>query len=96
MKLLNSNEEKWTKEQKQLGKNKIMEKLKKKETQSKYTKKLLDQCKSWNVPATSVDGLNDILKLNKSKSIKIVRTEISYYRDTHKSEIVYKSPSFQT
>ena len=73
-----------------------MEKLKKKETQSKYTKKLLDQFKTRNVPATSVDGLNDILKLNKSKSIKIVRTEISYYRDTHKSEIVYKSPSFQT
>ena len=55
-----------------------MEKLKKKETESKYTKKLLDQCKTWNGPVTSVDGLNDILKLNKSNSIKIVRTEISY------------------
>ena len=55
-----------------------MEKLKKKETQSKYTKKLLDQCKTWNGPVTSVDGLKNILKLNKSYSIKIVRTEFFY------------------
>ena len=40
MKILNSNEEKWNKEQKQLSKNKIMEKLKKKENQSKYKKSI--------------------------------------------------------
>ena len=54
-----------------------MEKLKKKENQSKYTKKILDQSKTWNGPTTSVYGLNNILKLDKSNRIKIVRIEIS-------------------
>ena len=35
------------------------------------------------------------MKLNKSNSIKIVRTEISSYRDTHKSGIVYRPHLFK-
>ena len=53
-----------------------------------YTDKCLQMCKTWGGPAISVDELNDILQKNCDKVEKIVRTELSYYRDTHKTEIV--------
>ena len=84
-KLLNEMEKKWSAEQKQLHKLKILEKLDKAKNQAEYTLKLLRLCKTWNGPATSVEELHEILRSNSEKAEKIMRTELSYYRDTHKS-----------
>ena len=65
-----------------------MEKLDKAKNQAEYTLKLLRLCKTRNGPATSVKELHEILKSNSEKAEKIVRTELSYYRDTHKSDVL--------
>ena len=88
VKLLNNMEKEWTDEQKTLHRNKILEKIEKGRQQSVYTDKCLQLCKTWGGPAISVDELNDILQKNSDKVEKIVRTELSYYRDTHKTEIM--------
>ena len=50
--------------------------------------KLLQSCKSWGGPVTSIDELDDILRALGDLADKIVRTELSYYRDTHKTKVI--------
>ena len=95
VKLLNNMEKDWTSEQKTLHKKKILEKIEKGRQQSMYTDKCLQLCKGWGGPAVSVEELNSILKKNSDRVEKIVRTELSYYRDTHRSEIVSNPELFK-
>ena len=88
VKHLNDMEKNWTAEQKVLHTNKILEKIEKGKQQSVYTDKCLQQCKEWGGPAVSVEELNEILRKNSDKAEQIVRIELSYYRDTHKQEII--------
>ena len=74
---------------------KIVEKLKKGKDQALYTLKLLQQCKTWNGPATSVEEVYSILQPNPENAEKIVCTEIAYYRDTHKTEVMYRPELFK-
>ena len=60
-----------------------------------YTFKLLQQCKTWNGPATSVEEVYSILQPNPENAGKIVRTEIAYYRNTHKIEVMYRPELFK-
>ena len=85
---LNKGEKIWTDEQMIIHKQKIEEKLKQAEKQGQYTNKLLGQCKSWNGPVTSVEELNAILKKRATNAEEIVKTELTYYRNTHRSEVV--------
>ena len=85
---LNKREKIWTDEQMIIHKQKIEEKLKQAEKQGQYTNKLLGQCKSWNGPVTSVEELNAILKKRATNAEEIVKTELTYYRNTHRSEVV--------
>ena len=70
-------------------KKKILEKIEKGRQQSVYTHKCLQMCKEWGGLATSVEELNSILQKHSERAEKIVRIELSYYRDTHKSDVVY-------
>ena len=79
----------------ELHENKIIEKLKKTNNQSVYTTKLLQYCKSWGGPAVSVEELHDILQKHNDIAENIVQTELSYYRDTHKTEITYRLHLFK-
>ena len=72
-------------------KNKIIEKLKKANNQSIYTRKLLQQCKTWGGPAASMEELYKNTEITE----KVVRTEVSYYRDTYKTEISYQPHLFK-
>ena len=74
---------------------KILEKLKKVNNQSIYTNKLLQTCKYWGRLVTSIDELNDILGGRGDLTEKIVCTEFSYYRDTHKTEVIYNGDLFK-
>ena len=74
---------------------KILEKLKKVNNQSIYTNKLLQTCKFRGRLVTSIDELNDILGGRGDLTEKIVCTEFSYYRDTHKTEVIYNGDLFK-
>ena len=82
--VLADRENKWNEEQTIKMKERIKEKLKKAANQKDYTKKLLSECKSWRGPADSGEDLQAILKGRDNQS-HILRTEMSYYVHTHKS-----------
>ena len=63
--------------------------------QSIYTTKLLQQCKTWGEPAANMEELNEISQKHSEIAEKVVRTEVSYYRDTHKTEISYQLHLFK-
>ena len=89
---LNQREKTWTDEQMIIHKQKIEAKMKEAEKQGQYTNKLLVQCKSWNGPVSSIEELNAILKKKPNNSEENVKTELTYYRNTHRSEVI-ASPS---
>ena len=95
VKLLNSMEKDWVGEQKELQKLKILEKIERGKQSSQYTQKCLQQCKEWKGPATSVEELNAILIANTDRKEKIVRIELSYYRDTHKPDVIEQPDLFK-
>ena len=88
LKQLNKREEEWTMEQKVLHRKKIEEKTQQARHSSEYTNKLLQKCKSWGGPVTSVEELSGILEGKPDISDHIVRTELAYYRDTHKADVI--------
>ena len=47
----------------------------------------MQQCKEWNGPPTSVEELRSILNSYPDQRYKIVRTDLSFYRDTHKADV---------
>ena len=95
VKLLNNMEKDWVDKQKEFHKLKILEKIEKGKNQSRYTVKCLQLCKGWKGPATSVEELNEILKINPDKRERIVRIELSYYRDTHKADVIQQPELFK-
>ena len=75
-------------EQKVLHRKKIEEKTQQARHSSEYTNKLLQKCKSRGGPVTSVEELSGILEGKPDISDHIVRTELAYYRDTHKADVI--------
>ena len=88
-------EKDWVDKQKQFQQLKILETNEKGKNQSMYTQKCLQQCKRWNGHATSVEELHTILNSNPDKREKIVRTELSFYRDTHKADVIQQPDLFK-
>ena len=88
---MGKHDEDWSASQKKLQKKKIIEKLCKAGNQSIYTTKLLQSCKQWSGPATSVTELEQILQSHPDIQERIVRVELACYRDTHKSEVIYNT-----
>lgn len=95
MELANKHEDEWSKFQGKLHDSKINEKTKKAHNQSLHTLKLLKQHKLWKRPAISAAKLKEILQIIGDISEKIVETEVSYYRNTHKSEVMLQHDLFK-
>ena len=95
VKLLNSMEKDWVGEQKELHKLKMLEKIEKGRKQMTFVDSNLQLCKGWGGPAISVEELMAILKKYSDKKEKIVKTELCYYRDTHKSQIISNPDLFR-
>ena len=51
-----------------------------------YTRKLLQNCKSWGGPATSIEQLKQSLQEKLDQQVTIVKTELAYYVHTHKAD----------
>ena len=65
---------------------KLEAKLKKSLKSKDYTKRLLQNCKSWGGPCTTVEELQQILKEKGDQDVLIVKTELAYYAHTHKAD----------
>ena len=57
--------------------------------------KRLKLCKSWGGPAVSVEELHSILKAHPNQKKVIVRNELIYFRELHKSEVLYNPDLFK-
>ena len=90
VKFLNEMELKWVAEQKKLKLKQIKEKIEKGKKRDQYVQKRLKLCKSWGGPVVSVEELHTILNSHPDKNEAIVRNELIYFRESHKSEVIYK------
>ena len=86
--LLTKQEIEWTEAQKELLKQRIFAKMAKAEQTLKYQDRLLVKCKSWSGPSTNTEELKVILSQRPDMQEVIVRTELSYYRQCHRSDIL--------
>ena len=85
----------WTDAQKVKFKERIEMKLTAAKKSQNYTAKLLDRCKSWGGPCTSVNELHEVLQRKPDIQNDIVKYELGYYVHTHKSEKQVKSDLFR-
>ena len=83
--ILSDRENSWNEKQQVKLKERLKLKLKKSQKAKDYTKKLLQDCKSWGGPCTSVDELHQVLN-KKDNHIHILKTEMAYYAHTHKAD----------
>ena len=86
--LINNREADWSEQQKDFYRRKIEENMMNARNASNYTNKLLQWCKTWNGPACSIEELQSILARKPDISEQIVRTELAYYRDTHRADVI--------
>jgi hypothetical protein len=94
-KKLRGMEKDWTAAQSVLATGKIEEKRAKGANHKNYICKLLAQCKSWNGPFTSAEEMDRILSIHGDIEEKIVRTELNYYKHTHKADVAARPELFK-
>ena len=75
---------------KKVTSERIREKLTKAGNLNNMIMKLLKDCKTWNGPVTSSNKLINILKTHPGQQRFILRTELAYFMQTHKTE--HKGP----
>ena len=93
--ILSERETTWNENQKIKLKERIEWKLKKASKAKDYTKQLLQNCKSWGGPCTSVDELEKIIKEKPGKQEIIVKNEMAYYAHTHKTDKIARPDLFK-
>ena len=71
------------------------EKLKKSARAKDYTQKLLQNCKSWGGPATSIEELKQSLQEKSDQQVTIIKTELVYYVHTHKADKITQPHLFK-
>ena len=85
----------WTKGKKELQTERIMIKMGKAKKELELTKRLLESCKSWGGPCTTPNQIEITLNANPDEMEKIIKTELSYYRHTHKADMVASPELFK-
>ena len=88
-------EQRWVADQKNLKLKQINEKIEKGKKRDQYVQKRLKLCKSWGGPVVSVEELRSILKSHPDRNEVIVRNELIYFRESHKSEVLYNPELFK-
>ena len=92
--ILSDRENSWNEKQQVKLKERLELKLKKAQKAKDYTKKLLQDCKSWGGPCTSVDELHQMLN-GKDNHSHILKTEMAYYAHTHKADKIARKQLFR-
>lgn len=93
--ILSARETKWNEGQQLKLKERLDAKLKKCAKSRDYTRKLLDNCKSWGGPCTSVEELHQILKEKSDQAEHVVKTELAYYAHSHKADRIARPELFK-
>lgn len=73
----------------------LAQKHQKGEQNKSYVRKLLQTCKTWSGPCTSVDELQIAMTANPDKVEQIVTTELSYYKHTHTADVTARPELFR-
>ena len=84
----------WNEKQQTKLNERLELKLKKAQKVKDYTKKLLQDCKSWGGPCTTVDELHKVLA-GKDTQNRILKTEMAYYVHTHKADKILRKYLFR-
>ena len=92
--ILSERETIWNEIQQIKLKERLELKLKKAQKVKEYTRKLLQDCKSWGGPCTSVDELHQVL-IGKDTQNQILKTEMAYYAHTHKADKIARKQLFR-
>ena len=69
-------------------KARIQPKSEKLNNQKDYSRKVLENCKSWGGPCVSAEKQQTILLANPDIQDRIVKAEPAYFRQTHKPDII--------
>ena len=69
--------------------------MKSAESVSTYVKKLLQKCKGWGSPCTTPNELETCIKHHTDLNEVVVKTELSYFVNTHKSEPIMNRDLFK-
>ena len=85
--LLRLREKEWTENQKCLMKERIQIKQNKAKKSQIYQHKILRECKTWSGPCTTIEELENSLRDHPDQAEHIVRTELSYFKQTHRCDI---------
>ena len=93
--ILNQREERWNHSQQEKLRQRLEEKLKKSARAKNYTRKLLQNCKCWAGPATSIENLKQSLQEKPDQQVTIVKTELVYYVHTHKADKIARPHLFK-
>ena len=92
--ILHGRENIWNEEQEEKMRERLDLKLTKAKKAKDYTKRLLQDCKSWNGLCTTVDELHEVLR-GKDNQLMILKTEMAYYAHTHKAEKIARKDLFK-
>ena len=92
--VLQARETKWNAQQKMLMKAKIQAKFEKLNTQKDYSRKLLENCKSWGGPCVSAEELETIIAKPDNQD-RIVKAEFAYFRQTHQPDMIARPDLFK-
>ncbi|KAG1652087.1 hypothetical protein GQR58_026544 [Nymphon striatum] len=93
--ILSCRESQWDVLQHEKLKTRLEAKLNTSKKSEDYTKKLLQNCKSWRDPCTSLEELQQILKEKSDQNVQIVKTELAYYAHTHKADKIANPELFR-
>ena len=74
--------------QKELSAIPIKEKMQKAVRHKDYVRKLLETCKNWGGPCVRSDELIAAIDAKPGKQEQIVKIELTFYRNTHKSDMI--------
>ena len=94
-KLLNAREAAWAVIQKKKMTERIEEKLKKASNVNNTKMKLMKDCKSWNGPVTLSEELIKVLKSRSDQEKFILRTELTYFTHTYKTNKAPRSELYR-
>ena len=93
--VLNTREKQWNEKQKELSTIRIKEKIQKAVRQKDYVRKLLETCKSWGGLCVTCNELIAAIDAKPGKHEQIVKTELTFYRNTSKSDMIARSDLFK-
>ena len=94
--IVDAREHVWTNNQKDLLKERIKQKQMKARSVENYQNKMLCKCKTWGGPFTSVDELEIALGSNPDKVELIVKTELTYFRHSHRTDVTARPELYKT